>query len=116
MYLLRQNYDSSFMHFRFQSLVDALCEGLEQNASPILNKLVLDLNLGTCQVVQLCVALEHTDQVTVLHLPHLGCGRDGLRAIAQLIRARPLVALNLSGSWGMRREDPPSSSGVSVGS
>jgi hypothetical protein len=66
-------------------------------------------------VVQLCVALEHTDQVTVLHLPHLGCGRDGLRAIARLIRARPLVALNLSGSWGMRREDPPSSSGVSVG-
>ena len=66
-------------------------------------------------MVQLCVALERTDQVTVLHLPHLGCGRDGLRAIAQLIRARPLVALNLSGSWGMRREDPPSSSGVSVG-
>jgi hypothetical protein len=101
---------------RFQSLVDALCEGLEQEASPSLNKLLLDLNLRTCQVVQLCLSLERTDHVTVLHLPHLGCGRDGLRAIAQLVRARPLVALNLSGSWGMRREDPPSSSGVSVGS
>ncbi|XP_067000961.2 uncharacterized protein [Anabrus simplex] len=103
-------------HDRFQSLVDALCAGLEQEASPSLSKLVLDLNLGTNQVVQLCSALENTSQVSVLHLPHLGCGREGLRAIANLIRARPLVALNLAGSWGMRREDPPSSSGVSVGS
>ena len=53
--------------------------------------------------------------MTVLHLPHLGCGREGLRAVAGLVRARPLVALNLAGSWGTRRDDPPSSSGVSVG-
>lgn len=84
---------------------------------------MLDLNLGTSQVVQLCRALERAPQITVLHLPHLGCGRDGLHAISELIRQRPLVALNLTGSWGMRREDPqsscaisaPSSSGISVG-
>nr|CAD7201576.1 unnamed protein product [Timema douglasi] len=103
-------------HDKFQSLVDALCEGLELDPSPSLSKLVLDLNLGTSQVVQLCSSLQKAPQVTFLHLPHLGCGRDGLRAIANLIRCRPLVALNLAGSWGMRREDPPSSSGVSVGS
>ncbi|XP_075222763.1 uncharacterized protein LOC142325204 isoform X2 [Lycorma delicatula] len=98
-------------HDRFQSLVDALSESLQHAASPSLSKLVLDLNLGTAQVAQLCSALQKAPQVTVLHLPHLGCGRDGLKAIAGLIRSRPLVALNLSGSWGMRREDPPSSTG-----
>lgn len=96
---------------RFQSLVDALAESVEHAASSSLNKLVLDLNLSTTQVAQLCQALEKAPQITVLHLPHLGCGRDGLRAIASLIRSRPLVALNLAGSWGMRRDDPPSSTG-----
>lgn len=108
---------------RFQILVDALAESLEHAASSNLNKIVLDLNLGTSQVVQLCRALERAPQITVLHLPHLGCGRDGLRAISALIRQRPLLALNLTGSWGMRREEPqsscaisaPSSSGISVG-
>ncbi|XP_026676231.1 uncharacterized protein LOC103505029 [Diaphorina citri] len=111
-------------HDRFQILVDALAESLEHAASSNLNKIVLDLNLGTSQVVQLCRALERAPQITVLHLPHLGCGRDGLRAISALIRQRPLLALNLTGSWGMRREEPqsscaisaPSSSGISVGS
>ncbi|GLH16213.1 Uncharacterized protein GBIM_20552 [Gryllus bimaculatus] len=83
---------------KFQSLVEALCLGLERGgASPSLSKLVLDLNLGTGQVVQLCRALQAAPHVAVLHLPHLGCGRDGLRAIAGLLRARPLVALNLAG-------------------
>ncbi|RZF42290.1 hypothetical protein LSTR_LSTR003908 [Laodelphax striatellus] len=96
---------------RFQCLVDALSEGLQHAASANLSKLVLDLSLSTSQVAQLCLALQSAPQVTVLHLPHLGCGRDGLRAISTLIRSRPLVALNLSGSWGMRRDDPPSSTG-----
>lgn len=103
-------------HDRFQSLVDALAESVEHAASPSLNKLVLDMNLGTSQVIQLCKALEKAPQITVLHLPHLGCGRDGLKAIASLIRSRPLVALNLMGSWGMRRDDPPSSTGSGSGS
>lgn len=97
---------------RFQTLVDALAESIEHAASPSLNKLVLDLNLGTTQVAQLCEALEKAPQISVLHLPHLGCGRDGLKAISNLIKARPLVALNLTGSWGMRRDDPPSSTGT----
>ncbi|XP_039282976.1 uncharacterized protein LOC111057093 [Nilaparvata lugens] len=99
------------VHDRFQCLVDALSEGLTHAASANLSKLVLDLNLSTAQVAQLCGALRCAPQVNVLHLPHLGCGRDGLKAIAGLLTCRPLVALNLSGSWGMRREDPPSSTG-----
>lgn len=91
--------------------MDALAESVQHAASASLSKLVLDLNLGTSQVAQLCGALEDAPQVTVLHLPHLGCGRDGLKAIANLVKARPLVALNLTGSWGMRRDDPPSSTG-----
>lgn len=94
--------------------MDALSESVEHAASSSLSKLVLDLNLGSAQVAQLCGALEKAPQVTVLHLPHLGCGRDGLRAIADLVRARPLTALNLSGSWGMRRDDPPSSTGILI--
>ena len=84
---------------------------------PRLSKLVLDLSLNSCQLAQLCAALEEAPAVSVLHLPHLGCGADGLRALAALMRVRPLLALNLSGSWGaLVRDDPPSSSGASVGS
>ncbi|XP_049812336.1 uncharacterized protein LOC126259520 [Schistocerca nitens] len=106
-------------HDRFQPLVDALCTGLEVDASPSLSKLVLDLNMGTRQVAQLCAALRRAPQVSVLQLPHLVCGREGLRAVAALVRARPLLALSLAGSWGAaqrRCDDPPSSSGVSLGS
>ncbi|XP_046996777.1 uncharacterized protein LOC124612548 [Schistocerca americana] len=105
-------------HDRFQPLVDALCTGLEVDASPSLSKLVLDLNMGTRQVAQLCAALRRAPQVSVLQLPHLVCGREGLRAVAALVRARPLLALSLAGSWGAaqrRCDDPPSSSGVSLG-
>ncbi|XP_049827178.1 uncharacterized protein LOC126266735 [Schistocerca gregaria] len=105
-------------HDRFQPLVDALCASLEVDASPSLSKLVLDLNMGTRQVAQLCAALRRAPQVSVLQLPHLVCGREGLRAVAALLRARPLLALSLAGSWGAaqrRCDDPPSSSGVSLG-
>ncbi|KAF4527197.1 hypothetical protein B566_EDAN006124, partial [Ephemera danica] len=75
-------------------------------------------SLDSAQLAQMCVALEGAPAITVLHLPHLGCGPEGLRALASLMRVRPLLALNLSGSWGalVRDTDPPSSSGASVGS
>ncbi|CAB3364863.1 Hypothetical predicted protein [Cloeon dipterum] len=104
---------------RFQPLVNSLSACLSQGeiSCPKLSKLVLDLSLNSSQLSQLCAALEETPSVSVLHLPHLGCGADGLRALAALMRVRPLLALNLSGSWGaLVRDDPPSSSGVSVGS
>ncbi|XP_059479166.1 uncharacterized protein LOC132198899 [Neocloeon triangulifer] len=104
---------------RFQPLVNSLSACLSQGeiSCPRLSKLVLDLSLNSLQLVQLCAALEEAPSVSVLHLPHLGCGADGLRALASLMRVRPLLALNLSGSWGaLVRDDPPSSSGASVGS
>lgn len=50
------------------------------------------------QVMQLCQVLQMAPQVRVLHLPHLACGLDGLKAVAQLVENNPLVSLNLAGS------------------
>lgn len=97
----------------------ALSGSLSRGATicPRLSKLVLDLSLSSSQLAQLCSAIEGAPAVSVLHLPHLGCGADGLRALANLMRVRPLLALNLSGSWGaLVRENDPPSSGASVGS
>lgn len=50
------------------------------------------------QVVQLCQVLQNAPHVQVLHLPHLACGLDGLKAVAQIVENSPLVSLNLAGS------------------
>ncbi|XP_046419917.1 uncharacterized protein LOC124179504 [Neodiprion fabricii] len=101
-------------HDRLECVVSALCRGLA-NASPQLARLVLDMNLSGEQVSRVCEALRSCVQVQALHLPHLGCGREGLASVAELLKERPLLALNLAGSWGAKNEDP-SSSGISMGS
>lgn len=101
-------------HDRLECVVSALCRGLTL-ASPQLARLVLDMNLSGEQVSRVCEALRSCVQVQALHLPHLGCGREGLASVAELLKERPLLALNLAGSWGAKNEDP-SSSGISMGS
>ncbi|XP_023244956.1 uncharacterized protein LOC106639778, partial [Copidosoma floridanum] len=101
-------------HDRLECVVSALCRGMSQ-ASNQLSRLVLDMNLSGEQVSRVCEALRHCSQVQALHLPHLGCGCEGLASVADLLKERPLLALNLAGSWGAKNEDP-SSSGISMGS
>lgn len=93
--------------------MNALCRGLS-HASGSLSRLVLDMNLSGEQVSRVCEALRGCIQVQALHLPHLGCGCEGLASVAELLKERPLLALNLAGSWGAKNEDP-SSSGISMG-
>ncbi|XP_044585930.1 uncharacterized protein LOC123265979 [Cotesia glomerata] len=99
---------------RLECVVCALCQGL-RNASPHLSRVVLDMNLSSEQVSRVCKTLRDCSQVQALHLPHLSCGSDGLASVANLLKERPLFALNLAGSWGTKTEDP-SSSGISMGS
>lgn len=99
--------------FRLECVVNALCRGLS-HASNSLSRLVLDMNLSGEQVSRVCEALRGCVQVQALHLPHLGCGCEGLASVAELLKERPLLALNLAGSWGAKNEDP-SSSGISMG-
>ncbi|XP_014299386.1 uncharacterized protein LOC103573202 [Microplitis demolitor] len=99
---------------RLECVVCALCQGL-RNASPHLSRVVLDMNLSSEQVSRVCKTLRDCAQVQALHLPHLSCGSDGLASVANLLKERPLFALNLAGSWGTKSEDP-SSSGISMGS
>jgi len=94
-------------------VVNALCRGLG-HAAGSLSRLVLDMNLSGEQVSRVCEALRGCVQVQALHLPHLGCGCEGLASVAELLKERPLLALNLAGSWGTKNEDP-SSSGISMG-
>nr|XP_033333922.1 uncharacterized protein LOC117224855 isoform X1 [Megalopta genalis]XP_033333923.1 uncharacterized protein LOC117224855 isoform X1 [Megalopta genalis]XP_033333924.1 uncharacterized protein LOC117224855 isoform X1 [Megalopta genalis] len=101
-------------HDRLECVVNALCRGLS-HASSSLARLVLDMNLSGEQVSRVCDALRGCVQVQALHLPHLGCGCEGLASVAELLKERPLLALNLAGSWGAKNEDP-SSSGISMGS
>ncbi|XP_043274140.1 uncharacterized protein [Venturia canescens] len=101
-------------HDRLECVVNALCRGLS-HASNNLARLVLDMNLSGEQVSRVCEALRDCVQVQALHLPHLSCGCEGLASVAELLKERPLLALNLAGSWGAKNEDP-SSSGISSGS
>lgn len=48
--------------------------------------------------MQLCEVLQEAPHVRVLHLPHLACGMEGLRAVARLVETNPLMSLNLAGS------------------
>jgi len=84
-------------HMRFQPVVDALCLALSKG-SP-LKKLVLDMDLTSGQVIQLVSFIKCHEYLEVLHLPHLGCGPEGFRALADLLRDKPLVSLSLAGAW-----------------
>lgn len=98
---------------KLQSVVTALCRSLPRQNK--LGSLLLDLGLCTSQLVQICSVLEKCPQVTRLSLPHLRCERGAVGALATLLVARPLASLALPSCWGAR-DDPPSSSGVSMGS
>ncbi|XP_053672008.1 uncharacterized protein LOC128722185 [Anopheles nili] len=98
---------------KLQSVVTALCRTIPRQ--PRLGNLSLDLGLCTSQLVQLCATLEQCPHVTRLSLPHLRCERGAVGALAALLAVRPLSYLGLPASWGAR-DDPPSSSGVSMGS
>lgn len=97
---------------KLQSVVTALCRSIPRQ--PKLSSLLLDLALCTSQLVQICSMLEKCPQVTRLSLPHLRCERGAIGALASLLTARPLASLALPSCWGAR-DDPPSSSGVSMG-
>ena len=99
-------------HDRFQCLVDALCAGLRSPECG-LSRLLVDVNLSASQLQQLLMALRGAG-VRTLQLPHLGCGSAGLRALNQHLRANPIDALSLAGSWGARNHGA-SESGGSVG-
>ncbi|XP_058055694.1 uncharacterized protein LOC131207102 [Anopheles bellator] len=98
---------------KLQSVVTALCRTMPRQ--PKLSNLSLDLGLCTSQLVQICATLEKCPHVTRLSLPHLRCERGAVGALAALLAVRPLSYLGLPSSWGAR-DDPPSSSGVSMGS
>lgn len=107
--------DFESLFYRLECVVSALCRGMSV-ASSQLSRLVLDMNLSGEQVSRICEVLRHCHQVQALHLPHLGCGCEGLAAVAELLNERPLQALNLAGSWGTKNEtQDPSSSGISMG-
>ncbi|XP_065074702.1 uncharacterized protein LOC135698583, partial [Ochlerotatus camptorhynchus] len=98
---------------KLQSVVTGLCRAIPRQ--PKLSNLILDLGLCTSQLVQICSMLEKCPHVTRLSFPHLRCERGAVGALASLLNARPLSYLALASSWGAR-DDPPSSSGVSMGS
>ncbi|XP_062533624.1 uncharacterized protein LOC134202619 [Armigeres subalbatus] len=98
---------------KLQSVVTGLCRTIPRQ--PKLSNLILDLGLCTSQLVQICSMLEKCPHVTRLSFPHLRCERGAVGALASLLNARPLSYLALASSWGAR-DDPPSSSGVSMGS
>lgn len=97
---------------KLQSVVTSLCRSLAKQLK--LNSLLLDMGLCTSQLVQICSTLEKCPRVTRLSLPHLRCERGAIGALASLLSATVLTSLSLPSCWGAR-DDPPSSSGVSMG-
>lgn len=98
---------------KLQSVVTALCKSIPRQTKLV--SLLLDLSLCTSQLVQVCSALERCPHINRLALPHLRCERGAINALAVLLNTRPLSSLALPSCWGAR-DDPPSSSGVSMGS
>uniref|UniRef100_A0A1B0C9R3 NACHT domain-containing protein n=1 Tax=Lutzomyia longipalpis TaxID=7200 RepID=A0A1B0C9R3_LUTLO len=98
---------------KLQAVVSALCRSIPRQ--PKLSAILLDLGLCTSQLVQLCSVLEKCPQITRVSLPHLRCERGAVGALAALLTNRPITSLALPSCWGAR-DDPPSSSGVSMGS
>lgn len=98
---------------KLQSVVTALCRALPRQTK--VTSMLLDLGLCTSQLVQITSVLEKCPNITRLALPHLRCERGAVSALGSLLTARPLTSLSLPFCWGAR-DDPPSSSGVSMGS
>lgn len=98
---------------KLQSVVTALCRSLLRQSG--ITSLLLDLGLCTSQIVQVCTTLEKCEHLTRLSLPHLRCERGAIGALANLLAVRKLSMLALPSCWGVR-DDPPSSSGVSMSS
>ncbi|KAJ6638733.1 hypothetical protein Bhyg_11471 [Pseudolycoriella hygida] len=99
---------------KLQSVVSSICKSLAQQIK--LESLLLDMGLCTSQLVQICSKLEKCTHLTRLCLPHLRSERGAISALATLLsRRRSLTNLSLPSCWG-GRDDPPSSSGVSMGS
>lgn len=97
---------------KLQPVITSICRAI--NKQPKLNFLLLDLGLSTSQLVQICSVLEKCPNVTRICLPHLRCERGAIAALSTLLNARPMNFLSLPSCWGAR-DDPPSSSGVSMG-
>lgn len=97
---------------KLQSVVAALCRSLPHQTK--LNSLLLDLGLCTSQLVQVCAALDKCPNLARLSLPHLRCERGAISTLASLLKSRHISFLFLPSCWGAR-DDPPSSSGVSMG-
>lgn len=98
---------------KLQSVVTALCKSIPRQTKLV--SVLLDLGLCTSQLVQICSALEKCPHINRLALPHLRCERGAVSSLATLLNNRPLSSLALPSCWGAR-DDPPSSSGVSMGS
>lgn len=97
---------------KLQPVITSICRAI--NKQPKLSFLLLDLGLSTSQLVQICSVLEKCPNVTRICLPHLRCERGAIAALSTLLNARPMNFLSLPSCWGAR-DDPPSSSGVSMG-
>ncbi|KAI9578222.1 hypothetical protein GQX74_015108 [Glossina fuscipes] len=98
---------------KLQSVVTAICRTIPRQMK--LSSLLLDLGLCTSQLVQICTALEKCTNLTRLSLPHLRCERGAISTLSTLLSTKPISFLFLPSCWGAR-DDPPSSSGVSMGS
>lgn len=98
---------------KLQSVVTALCRSLLRQSS--IASILLDLGLCSSQIIQVCSTLEKCDNLTRLSLPHLRCERGAIGALASLLAVRHLSTIALPSCWGVR-DDPPSSSGVSMSS
>lgn len=80
-----------------QPLIDALCSSI---AGATVSKLVLDMDLSSDQVTQLCQSLtSSSSNVRSLHFQHLSCQWHGLQALTALISSGNLTGLDLSGCW-----------------
>jgi hypothetical protein len=90
-------------HSRFQGIVDVLCYVLSHGVP--LAKLVLDMDLTSAQIEQLVAFIKDHETLDIFHAPHLGCGPQGFRAIASLLRDKPFLSLSLAGSWRSNHSD-----------
>lgn len=98
---------------KLQSVVTALCRSLLRQSG--ISSILLDLGLCSSQIIQVCSTLEKCDQLNRLSLPHLRCERGAIGALASLLAVRQLSMISIPSCWGVR-DDPPSSSGVSMSS
>ena len=99
----------------FGPLIQSLCNELRRGqVTPSLSKIVVNVDMSPDQVLALCRALECCPNIQVVHLLHLACTRRAFSGVAALVSARPLLALNLTGSWYADDSDMPE--GLALGS